>query len=53
MKFKTVQIHFLSDIFSLQSSRNFATKATWRDDFSSLRSSTSVRNGVQSLQSTG
>ena len=53
MKFKTVQIHFLSDIFSLLSSRNFATKATWRDDFSSLRWSASVRDGVQSLQSTG
>ena len=53
MKFKPVQIHFLSDIFSLLSSRNFATKATWRDDFSSLRSSSSVRNGVQSLQSKG
>ena len=53
MKFKPVQIHFLSDIFSLLSSRNFATKATWHDDFSSLRSSSSVRDGVQSLQSKG
>ena len=53
MKFKTVQIHFLSDIFSLLSSRNFATKATWHDDLSSLRSSSSVRDGVQNLQSTG
>ena len=26
MKFKPVQIHFLRDIFSLLSSRNFATK---------------------------
>ena len=53
MKFKPVQIHFLSDIFSLLSSRNFATKATWHDVFSSLRSSSSVRDGVQSLQSKG
>ena len=35
MKFETVRIHFLSDVFSLLSSRNFATMATWRN-FSSL-----------------
>ena len=36
MKFVTVWIHFLSDIFDLLSSRNFATTAMWRNDFSSL-----------------
>ena len=36
MKFETVRIHFLSDVFGLLSSRNFATMATWRNDFSSL-----------------
>ena len=36
MEFETVQIHFLSDVFGLLSSGNFATMATWRDDFSSL-----------------
>ena len=35
-KFETVRIHFLSDIFGLLSSRNFATVATWHNDFSSL-----------------
>jgi len=36
MKFETVRIHFLSDVFGLLSSRNFATMATRRDDFSYL-----------------
>ena len=36
MKFETVRIHFLSDVFGLFSSRNLATMATWRNDFSSL-----------------
>ena len=36
MKFETVRIHFLSDFFGLFSSRNLATMATWRNDFSSL-----------------
>ena len=36
MKFVTERIHVLSDVFSLLSSRIFATMATWRDDFSSL-----------------
>ena len=36
MKFEAVQIHFLSDVFGLLSSKNFATMATWHDDFSSL-----------------
>ena len=31
MKFEAVQIHFLSDVFGLLSSKNFATMATWRD----------------------
>ena len=36
MKFETVRIHFLSDVFGLFSSRNLATMATWCNDFSSL-----------------
>ena len=36
IKFETVQIHFLSDVFGVLPSRNFATMATWRNDFSSL-----------------
>ena len=36
MKFETVRIHLLNDVFGLLSSRNFATMATWRNDFSSL-----------------
>jgi len=36
MKFDTVGIHFLSDVFGLLSSRNFATLATWHNDFSYL-----------------
>ena len=38
-KFETVRIRFLlisSDVFGLLSSKNFATMATWRNDFSSL-----------------
>ena len=34
MKFETVRSHFLSDVFVLLSSENFATMATWRNDFS-------------------
>ena len=36
MKFETVQIHFLSDVFGFLSSENFAMMATWHNDFSSL-----------------
>ena len=36
MKFETVRIHFLSDVFGFLSSENFATMATWHNDFSSL-----------------
>ena len=36
MKFETVRIHLLNDVFGLLSSRNFATMATWRNDFSFL-----------------
>ena len=36
MKFEAVRIHFLSDVFGLLSSKNVATMATWRNDFSSL-----------------
>ena len=36
MKFEAVRIHFLSEVFALLSSKNFATMATWRNDFSSL-----------------
>ena len=35
MKFETVQIHFLRDIFGL-SSRNSATMVTWHNDFPPL-----------------
>ena len=35
MKFETVRIHFLSDVFCLFRSRKLATMATWRNDFSS------------------
>ena len=36
MKFETVRSHFLSDVFVLLWSENFATMATWRNDFSVL-----------------
>ena len=36
MKFEAVRIHFLSDVFGLLSSKNFATMTTWRNDFYSL-----------------
>ena len=36
MKFETVRIPFLSDVFGLLSSKSFATMATWRNDFSLL-----------------
>ena len=35
MKFESVRIHFLSDVFDLLLSRNFATMAKWRYDVSS------------------
>ena len=38
MKFESVRIHLLSDVFGLLSSRKFATMATWRNDFSPLLS---------------
>ena len=36
MKFETLRMHFISDVFGLFSSRNFATMATWRTDVSLL-----------------
>ena len=30
-----MRIHFLSDVFGMLSSKNFATVATWGNDFSS------------------
>ena len=36
MKFETVRIHFLSDVFGLWSFKIFATMATWRNNFSLL-----------------
>ena len=33
IKFEIGRIHFPSDVFGLLSSRNFATMATWRNDF--------------------
>ena len=38
LKFEAVRTRFLSDVFGLLSSKNFATIATWRNDFSSLLS---------------
>ena len=35
MKFESVRIDFSSDVFDLLLSRNFATMAKWRYDFSS------------------
>ena len=36
MKFETVRIHFLNDVYGLLASKTFATMATWRNDFTSL-----------------
>ena len=36
MKFEPVRIHFLSEVFAMLSSKNFAIMATWCNDFSSL-----------------
>ena len=36
MKFESVRIHFLSDVFDLLLSRNFATMAKWRYDISTV-----------------
>ena len=38
MKFETVQILFLSDVFGLLLFRNLASMATWRNDFSCVLS---------------
>ena len=38
MKFKTVQNHFLKDVFGLLLFRNFSSMATWRNDFSCVLS---------------
>ena len=46
MKFEAVQIHFLSAVFGLLSSKNFATMAMWRNDFSSLLSPHELK-GIQ------
>ena len=35
-KFETVQIHCFNDFFEFLSSGNFATMATWRNNFFSL-----------------
>ena len=35
MMFEIAQVHFLSDVFDLLSSRHFATVATWRNDLPS------------------
>ena len=37
MKFEAVRIHYLNDVFGLLSSKNFATMATWRNEFPSLQ----------------
>ena len=36
IKFEAVRIHFLSDVFGLSWSKNFAAMASWRNNFSSL-----------------
>ena len=36
MKFETLRMHFISDVFGLFSSINFATMTTWRTDVSPL-----------------
>ena len=38
MKFELVQNHFLSDVFGFLLFRNFASMATWRNDYSSVLS---------------
>ena len=50
MKFETVRTHFRSDVFGLLSSRNFATMATSRNDFSVLSMDTlpAVWRGITS-----
>ena len=50
MKFEAVQIHFLSDVFGLLSSKNFATMATWRNDFSSLFETCLIKPGLFRFQ---
>ena len=47
---ETVRIYFLSDIFGLISSRNFATMATWRNDFSFLFINTTHGNNVNTRE---
>ena len=51
MKFETVQLHFLSDVFGLVWSRNFATMATWRNDFSSLSANTITSSSPKQFHS--
>ena len=46
MKFEAVRIHFLSDVFGLLSSPNFANMATWHNDFSSLWEGVYLEVGV-------
>ena len=50
MKFETVWIQFLTDVFGLLSSRNFATMATWREDFSLLSPEERRPNGLPRTQ---
>ena len=47
VNFETVWIHFLSDVFGLLSSRNFTTMATWRNDFSLLKTRSSFVNRLK------
>ena len=46
MKVETVQIHFLSDVFSLLSSRSFTTMTRWCNDFFSLLMTMDNCNGL-------
>ena len=51
MKFETVQLHFLSDVFGLVWSRNFATMVTWRNNFSSLLANTIIISSPKQFRS--
>ena len=46
MKVETVQTHFLSDIFSLLSSRSFTTMTRWRNNVFSLLMTKNNCNGL-------
>ena len=47
MKFEAVRILYLNDVFGLLSFKNFATMATWRNDFSSLQDGSESRTRIR------